>query len=114
MAQTKGGAKGVGEFATGTLISKANVKAIMVDTGGDLQAQDDATREAVERALQIIQPLAYFIPSNTSGQIHCIVDGSQFDASALQAQLQAIGTDNVGGYNFASAAVTSGTSTVVS
>ena len=114
MAQTKGGAKGVGEFATGTLISKANVKAIMVDTGADLQTEDDATREAVERALQFIQPLAYFIPSNSSGQIHCIVDGSQFDATALQAQLQGIGTSTVNSYNFASATVTSGTSLVIS
>jgi len=109
MAQSKGNGAGVSEFATGTLVSKANLKLIMVDTGANLQTEDDATREAVERALQMIQPLAYYLPSNTSGQIHCVVDGSQFDASALEAQLQEIGTDSVNGYSFASAAVTLGT-----
>lgn len=114
MPQSKGNGAGVAEFATGTLISRHNLKLIMVDTGASLTAEDDATREAVERALQIIQPLAYFLPSNTSGQIHCVVDGSQFDEVALETQLQGIGTDNVNGYNFASAAVTVGTSLVVS
>lgn len=113
MPQTKGNGKGVAEFATGTLITKTNLKLLMVDTGASLTSEDDNSFEAVERALQIIQPLAYWLPSNTSGQIHCIVDGSQFDATALQSQLQAVGTDNVNGYSFASAAVTVGTSFVV-
>ena len=114
MAQTKGNGKGVAEFATGTLVSRHNLKFVLVDLGGSITSEDDAPREAVERALQIIQPLAYWMPSNTSGQIHCIVDGSQFDATSLQARLQAIGTDVVNGYNFASAAVTVGSQFVVS
>lgn len=113
MPQTKGNGKGVAEFATGTLITKTNLKLLMVDTGASLTSEDDNSFEAVERALQIIQPLAYWLPSNTSGQIHCIVDGSQFDEVALERQLQAVGTDNVNGYDFSSAAVTVGTSFVV-
>ena len=113
MAQSKGNGAGVGEFATGTYHSRFNLKVIMVDTGASLTSEDDATREAVERALQAIQPIGYYLPSNTSGQIHCIVDGSQFDAASLQARLQAIGTDTVNGYNFASATVTEGTTIVV-
>lgn len=113
MAQVKGGTKGVAEFATGTLISKNNLKLIMVDTGASLTSEDDAPSEAVERALQIIQPLVYWMPSNTSGQIHCIVDGSQFDRAALEDQLQAVGTDLVNGYDFSGATVTLGTSFVV-
>jgi hypothetical protein len=113
MPQQKGNGKGVAEFATGTLIAKNNLKLIMVDTGANLQTEDDAPSEAVERALQIIQPLVYWMPSNTSGQIHCIVDGSQFDETALETQLIAVGTDNVNGYSFASATVTVGTSFVV-
>ena len=115
MPQTKGNGAGVGDFATGTLIQKHNVACILVDTGADLRNEDDATREAVERALQFIQPLAYFIPTNASGEIHAIVDGSQFDAAALQAQIRAIGsiTDPTS-YNFSSAAVTAGTGLVVS
>lgn len=114
MAQVKGNRAGVAEFATGTLISRHNLKFVVVDAGASLTAEDDATREAVERALQVIQPLAYFLPSNTSGQIHCVVDGSQFDAASLEAQLQAIGTDNVNSYDFSGATVTLGTSIVVS
>ena len=114
MAQVKGNGAGVSEFATGTLVSKTNLKLVLVDTGANLQSEDDATREAVERALQMIQPLAYYLPSNTSGQIHCIVDGSQFDAASLEDQLQAIGTDDVNGYDFSGATVTLGTVLTVS
>ena len=114
MAQTKGEGKGVAEFATGTLISRHNLLAVLVDTGGDLQSEDDAPFEAVERALQFIQPLAFFAVNDNSGVIHCVVDGSQFDASALQAQIRAIGsvTDPTT-YDFSSAAVTAGSSFTV-
>ena len=114
MAQSKGNGAGVAEFATGSLISKSNVKAILVDTGADLRTEDDATREAVERALQFIQPLMYEVQDAGNGIIFAIVDGSQFDASALQGQIRGIGTDNVNSYNFASATVTAGSNIVVS
>ena len=114
MAQTKGEGAGVGEFVTGTLVSKANLVALKIDAGADLRTEDDATREAVERALQFIQPLAYEITDDSSGQIHAVVDSSQFDAAALQAQIRAIGTDDVNSYNFATAAVTVGSAIVVS
>jgi flavin-binding protein dodecin len=111
MAQTKGGAQGVGEFLTSLgVIAKSNLKVIKVDVGASLATEDDATREAVERALQFIQPLVYEVKNNTSGEIHAVVDGSQFDAAALQAQIRAIGsvTDPTT-YNFGSAVVTLGT-----
>tara|TARA_R110001606_G_scaffold6277_4_gene28140 strand:+ start:165 stop:533 length:369 start_codon:yes stop_codon:yes gene_type:complete len=114
MAQTKGNGAGVGEFVTGTLVSKANLLAILVDTGGDLQAEDDAYGEAVERALSIVQPLMYVIPTAANGQIHAIVDGSQFDAASVQKQLRGIGTQVANSYSFASATVTLGTGLVVS
>lgn len=115
MAQSKGNGAGVGDFATGVLIEKHNLKAILVDTGADLRSEDDATREAVERALQFIQPLMYLVRNDSSGKIDAIVDGSQFDAAALQAQLQAIGsvTDPTS-YNFSSASVTAGSAIAVS
>ena len=114
MAQTKGEGKGVAEFTTGTLISRHNLLAVLVDTGADLRSEDDAPFEAVERALGIIQPLMYEITDDNSGKIHCIVDGSQFDASAVQAQLQAIGTQEANSYSFASASVTLGTGMTIS
>ena len=114
MAQTKGNGAGVAQFVTGTLVSNHNLKAILVDTGANLQTEDDATREAVERALQFIQPLMYLIPSASNGEIHAIVDGSQLDAASLQIQLRAIGTSAVNSYNFATATVTLGTGLTVS
>ena len=113
MAQVKGEGAGVGEFATGTLHSKANLVALKIDAGADLRTEDDATREAVERALSMIQPLMYVVTDDNSGKIHCIVDGSQVDGASLQAQIRAIGTDNVNSYNFATAAVTVGTGLTV-
>ena len=114
MAQSKGNGAGVADFAAGTLIQKHNVVAILVDTGADLRNDDDSTREAVERALQFIQPLAYEVKDNNSGEIHAIVDGSQFDASALQKQIRGSGsiTDPTT-YNFSSASVTAGSSLTV-
>ena len=113
MAQTKGEGAGVGEFATGTLVNKGNLVALLVDAGADLRTEDDATREAVERALSMIQPLMYVVTDDNSGKIHCIVDGSQVDGPSLQAQIRAIGTDDVNSYNFATATVTVGTNLTV-
>lgn len=115
MVQTKAGDGGTGEFATGTLITKTNIVAILVDTGADLQTEDDATREAVERALQFIQPLLYVIPSAANGEIHAVVDGHNFDAAALQDQIRGIGDDDgVNNYDFSGATVALGTNIVVS
>jgi len=113
MAQTKGNGAGVAEFVTGTLVSKANLVALLVDTGADLRTEDDATGEAVERALSMIQPLMYVVTDDNSGKIHCIVDGSQVDGPSLQAQIRAIGTSAVNSYNFATATVTVGTNLTV-
>ena len=114
MAQSKGNGAGVAQFVTGSLISNHNLSAVLVDTGADLRTEDDATREAVERALQFIQPLMYEVQDAGNGIIFAIVDGSQFDAAALQKQIRGIGTDNVNSYNFASATVTAGSNIVVS
>ena len=114
MAQTKGNGAGVAQFVTGTLVSNHNLAAILVDTGADLRTEDDATGEAVERALSMIQPIMYEVTDDNSGKIHCIVDGSQLDAASLQIQLRAIGTSAVNSYNFATATVTLGTGLTVS
>lgn len=115
MAQTKGNGAGVGEFLTTLgVVAKSSLKVILVDTGADLRTEDDATREAVERALQFIQPLVYHVKNDDSGQIHAVVDSATFDAAALQAQIRAIGsvTDPTT-YSFGSATVTLGTSLTV-
>lgn len=114
MVQEKGNGAGVGEFATGALITKGNLVAIVIDAGADLQTEDDASGEAVERVLQYTQPLMYIVPTAASGVIHALVAGENFDAASLQAQIRAIGTDTVNSYDFSGATVTLGTNIVIS
>jgi len=59
MAQQKGNGAGVQEFASGNIVAKSSVKAIKIDAGFDLITEDDASNEAVERILQLVQPLLY-------------------------------------------------------
>ena len=54
----------------------------------------------------------YVLPTDNTGQIHAVVDGSQLDVAALQAQLRAMGTAN--GYDFSGATVTLGSGMVIS
>ena len=105
-----------GNYATGTLRSVVQLKAFVIDAGGDLQAQDSDSAgevdQAVEAVIREVQPLMYFTPSASSGLIHVIVDGHAVDATTLQARIQAMGTVN--SYDLSGATVTLGTSIVVS
>jgi hypothetical protein len=105
-----------GNYATGTLRSVLQLKAFVIDAGGDLQAQDSDSAgevdQAVEAVIREVQPLMYFTPSASSGLIHVIVDGHAVDAATLQARIQAMGTVN--SYDLSGATVTLGTSIVVS
>lgn len=51
--------------------------------------------------------------SGGGGVIHAIVDGSQFWGPALQAQIRAVGTDNVNGKDFSGATVVTGASITI-
>ena len=106
---------GFGQYTTGTLRSVAQLKAFVIDAGGDLQAEDDGADEAVEAIIREVQPLMYSIPSASSGIIHVIVDGHAVDAAGLQARIRALG-DAVGpnSYDASGATVTLGTAIVVS
>jgi hypothetical protein len=73
MAQQKGNGAGVTEFASSNLISKANLKAIKIDAGFDLITEDDSTREAVERILQLAQPMMYQLVVEDGTQV--LIDG---------------------------------------
>jgi hypothetical protein len=105
-----------GNYTTGTLFSVYQMKAFVIDAGGDLQGQDaDAAGEvdqAVEAVIREVQPLMYFTPSAGDGIIHVIVDGHAIDATTLQARIRAMGTVN--SYDLSGATVTLGTAIVVS
>jgi hypothetical protein len=89
MAQQKGNGAGVTEFASSNLIVKDNLKAIKIDAGFDLITEDDSTREAVERILQLTQPLMYQL---------VVEDGSQQLVNA-QTQANYNGVGDNGGFS---------------
>jgi hypothetical protein len=99
------------QAAVATLYSVAQLKAFLIDAGGDISAKTGVD-SAIEALIREVQPLMYLIPNAASGLVHVIVDGHAVDAASLQARIVALGT--VDSYSFASATVTLGTSVVVS
>jgi hypothetical protein len=71
------------------LITVKNASASAID----LQAEDDATDEVVEMIVREINPLAFYMPADSSGKIHVIMDKSINDASELRTRIRQIGKD---------------------
>lgn len=105
---------GFAQYTTGTLRSVYQLKAFVIDAGGDLQSEDDGADEAVEAIIREVQPLMYSVPSASSGIIHVIVDGHAVDATTLQARIRAMGAIGPNSYDATGATVTLGTAIVVS
>jgi hypothetical protein len=105
---------GFAQYTTGTLRSVYQLKAFIIDAGGDLQDEDDGADEAVEAIIREVQPLMYSVPSASSGIIHVIVDGHAVDATSLQARIRALGAIGPNSYDATGATVTLGTAIVVS
>ena len=104
---------GFGNYlTTGGLRSTAQLKAYVIDAGGDLRGEDDAAEEAVEALIREVSPLMYDIVNDANGKVHVIVDGHHGDATVLARRLQHLGT--VGSYDFSGATVTLGANIVVS
>ena len=60
----------------------------------DIRAEDDAVDEVVEQIVKEVNPLAFFVPNDSSGgQIHLVVDVSQ-SAAGLQHRIRQIGADS--------------------
>jgi hypothetical protein len=77
-----------------------------------IRSKINASNEALVRALEFVQPLMYHIKNDSTGEIHAIVEASNFDAQALQRQIRSIGTAE-GGYNFSNAVVVQGSTLTV-
>ena len=60
----------------------------------DLNAEDDGVDEVVEAIVKEINPLAFFVASDTSGKIHVVMDKSINNASELQVRIRRIGLDS--------------------
>ena len=103
-----------GFFTTGAIYSVAQLKAFIIDLGGDLSAQDsDAAGEvdqALAAAIKEIQPLMYCPVGDSSGQVTVVMDGHAVDAASLQERIRAMGTVN--SYSLASATVALATTLV--
>ena len=66
------------------------------NTGGtaiDLQAEDDAMDEVVEMIIKELNPMAFYMPADSSGKIHVIMDKSINDATELRTRIRQIGKD---------------------
>jgi hypothetical protein len=61
------------------------------ETAVNLQAEDDAMDEVVEQILKEINPLAFYMPADSSGKIHVIMDKSVNDATELRTRIRNIG-----------------------
>jgi hypothetical protein len=60
-------------------------------TAIDLQAEDDAMDETVEQIVKELNPLAFYMPADSTGKIHVIMDKSVNDATELQTRIRRIG-----------------------
>jgi ABC-type phosphate transport system substrate-binding protein len=99
------------KFVTGTVFQNANLGFYQVtlrstsdtsNTAINLQTQDgDAAGEAdqiVELVVKTTNAIAYFAPSAAAGVLSIVVDGSQWDATALATAIETIsgvGTDTI-------------------
>lgn len=60
----------------------------------DIRTEDDAVDEVVEQLVKEINPLAFFVPDDSSGgEINIVVDVSQ-SAAGLQHRIRQIGADS--------------------
>ena len=97
-------------FSTGTLRATAQHKAFLIEvkdnaSAVDLQTRDgDATDgtdtdELVELIVKEISPVMYYAPSNTTGQIHVVMDGHHVTAASILARIKPIIAGELGGAN---------------
>lgn len=99
-------------LTTSGIVFKFNTVAIKIDLGTSLQSLSDTVLLETYRILEFIQPLVYEIKNDSSGEIHAIVDASNFSAEFLQSQIRSIGSNQTG-YNFQNAVVTMDSSLTV-
>ena len=59
----------------------------------DLQAEDDAMDEVVEMIIKELNPMAFYMPADSSGKIHVIMDKGINDATELRTRIRQIGKD---------------------
>lgn len=93
---------GFAQYTTGTLRTVYQLKAFLITVKDasngavDLQSLDDGADEMVEQIIREVQPLMYYVPSDTSGQIHVVVDGHAVDADTLQLRVRHIAAGEQG------------------
>lgn len=97
-------------YSTGTLRATLQHKAFLIevkDNSGavDLQTRDgDAiagtdTDEMIELIVKEISPVLYYAPSNSTGQIHVVMDGHHVTADSILARIKPIIAGELGGAN---------------
>jgi len=93
--------------AHATIYSTTNLGFYVIDAGASL-AGEDGIGKAIEAVAQAINPIA-MDSEGTAGLVNIVVDGSQWDADALQVVLRNLGSSHgVGNYDFTGATATKG------
>ncbi len=88
----------LGNYTTGTLRSTADLKAFVISVRNasgavDLQNEDGDTAltdadQLVEQVVRELNPLMYFVPTGSSGNIHVIMHGHNVDETIIDRRLK--------------------------
>lgn len=88
---------GLGPLAGNLVALNSSLHVIQVANASsvaqDLSTEDNAVDETVEAILKEVNPLAYFVADNTSGNIYVVTD-KNVSSSDLQHRIRTIGADS--------------------
>jgi len=89
---------GFGNYVVGTYRTTANIDAYAIavinasSAAVDIRAEDDGANEFVEALHMAINPIGFCATDSNAGLATVLVDGSQWDAAALQVAIRHLGT----------------------
>ncbi len=89
---------GFGNYVVGTYRTNANIDAYLISVinassaAVDIRAEDDGANEYVEALNMALNPIGFCATDSNAGLATILVDGSQWDAAALQAVVRNLGT----------------------
>ena len=89
---------GFGNYVVGTYRTTANIDAYLLtvqnasNSARDLRAEDDGANEVIEALHMALNPIGFCATDSNAGTVTILVDGSQWDATALQTAVRHLGT----------------------
>ena len=89
---------GFGNYVVGTYRTTANIDAYAIavinasSAAVDIRGEDDGANEYVEALHMALNPIGFYATDSNAGLATVLVDGSQWDAAALQSAVRHLGT----------------------